>query len=83
MRIARVSGHRELKKTLELAKLGKLDAQFIEGMFCDGGCFNGPCGYDSGPKAKRAREALLSASDERTISSNIENIDRSAFDSHR
>ncbi|MDY5423275.1 4Fe-4S dicluster domain-containing protein [Hornefia butyriciproducens] len=83
LRIARVSGHRELKKTLELAKLGKLDAQFIEGMFCDGGCFNGPCGYDSGPKAKRAREALLSASDERTISSNIENIDRSAFDSHR
>ncbi|MGL5869312.1 4Fe-4S dicluster domain-containing protein [Clostridium chrysemydis] len=37
----KVSGGIELKKTLAMAKLGKLNGNFIEGMMCEGGCING------------------------------------------
>lgn len=83
LKIVKASGPREIKQTLDLAKAGKLDAQFIEGMFCDGGCFHGPCGNEHNAKAKRARDAMLAESDDRTISGNIASIDRTAFDGHR
>ena len=31
----------ECKKTVTLAKMGKLPGNFIEGMMCEGGCING------------------------------------------
>lgn len=37
----KVSGGAEIKKTMTMAKAGKLDGNFIEGMMCEGGCING------------------------------------------
>lgn len=37
----KVSGGVELKRTMTMAKAGKLAGNFIEGMMCEGGCING------------------------------------------
>ena len=37
----KASGAQELKKTMTMAKAGRLDGNFIEGMMCEGGCING------------------------------------------
>ncbi len=37
----KVSGGADIKKTMTLAKAGRLDGNFIEGMMCEGGCING------------------------------------------
>lgn len=37
----KISGHIEIKKTLSLAKVKRLQGNFIEGMMCEGGCING------------------------------------------
>lgn len=37
----KVSGAIDIKKTMTLAKVNKLDGNFIEGMMCEGGCING------------------------------------------
>lgn len=36
------NGLAECEKALKLAKLGRLNGNFIEGMICEGGCVNGP-----------------------------------------
>ena len=37
----KASGGIEIKKAMTMAKVGKLQGNFIEGMMCDGGCING------------------------------------------
>ncbi|OOM77722.1 iron hydrogenase 1 [Clostridium puniceum] len=48
----KVSGGAEIKKTMIMAKAGKLDGNFIEGMMCEGGCINGAAKIVSVMKAK-------------------------------
>lgn len=48
----RVSGGAEVKKAMTMAKMGKLDGNFIEGMMCEGGCINGAAKIASVMKAK-------------------------------
>ncbi|WP_160688520.1 4Fe-4S dicluster domain-containing protein [Clostridium sp. C2-6-12] len=48
----KVSGGAEIKKTMTMAKAGKLDGNFIEGMMCEGGCINGAAKIVSAMKAK-------------------------------
>lgn len=37
----KISGVQEIKKTMTMAKVGKLQGNFIEGMMCENGCING------------------------------------------
>ena len=37
----KVSGGVEIKRAMTMAKIGKLQGNFIEGMMCEGGCING------------------------------------------
>lgn len=37
----KISGPADMKKTMTLASIGKLPANFIEGMMCEGGCVGG------------------------------------------
>ena len=37
----KISGADEVRKTMKLANIGKLNGNFIEGMMCEGGCING------------------------------------------
>lgn len=48
----KVSGGAEIKKTMTMAKVGKLPGNFIEGMMCEGGCINGAAKIASVMKAK-------------------------------
>ncbi len=48
----KVSGPRQIKKTMTMAKLGRLEGNFIEGMMCEEGCINGAGKFLSGVKAK-------------------------------
>lgn len=48
----KVSGGAEIKKTMTMAKIGKLNGNFIEGMMCEGGCINGAAKVVSAIKAK-------------------------------
>ena len=46
--IEKCSGAARCKKALTLLKVGKLPADFIEGMVCEGGCVGGPSRHRSG-----------------------------------
>jgi iron only hydrogenase large subunit-like protein len=50
------SGIKEAKKVLTMAKLGKLQGNFIEGMACNGGCIKGPVTMHYGNKDKKSLE---------------------------
>lgn len=64
-------GADECKKALLMLKAGKLPADFIEGMACQGGCVGGPSRHTDINQAKRAREILLSQADHRSIEDNV------------
>jgi [FeFe] hydrogenase (group B1/B3) len=49
----KVSGPLEIKKALSMAKINKLQGNFIEGMMCSGGCING-AGVFSDPISTRS-----------------------------
>lgn len=48
----KASGGAEIKKAMTMAKIGKLNGNFIEGMMCEGGCINGAAKVVSAIKAK-------------------------------
>ena len=48
----KVSGGVEIKKAMTMAKVGKLQGNFIEGMMCEGGCVNGAGTLATAMKAK-------------------------------
>lgn len=66
-----VSGAEELKTALKELKKGDAPFQFVEGMFCEGGCFFGPSSFDTSAKAKRNRDLLIESADQRTIHENL------------
>ncbi|MDD5922308.1 MAG: 4Fe-4S dicluster domain-containing protein [Eubacteriales bacterium] len=83
MKVARISGGADLKKTLMLAERGRLEEQFIEGMCCEGGCFHGPYSEDDSPKAMRERNMILGSYDSRNIKENLANFDLSGLNQYR
>lgn len=46
-------GLKECDKALKIAKLNRLNGNFIEGMACKGGCIGGPASLHHGPKDKK------------------------------
>ncbi|MGL5352478.1 MAG: 4Fe-4S dicluster domain-containing protein [Clostridium sp.] len=48
----KASGGVEIKKTMTMAKVGKMQGNFIEGMMCEGGCINGAGTLATPMKAK-------------------------------
>nr|WP_197714752.1 4Fe-4S dicluster domain-containing protein [Maliibacterium massiliense] len=68
----RCDGAAECKKVLTMITSGKFDANFIEGMACEGGCVSGPAGVASPRALKQARTLLLKNADNRSIEQNVE-----------
>ena len=66
----KVSGHAELKKTVALAKVGKLGCNFIEGMMCTGGCIGDPATIVSMLKSKPQLVKFSNTSTNKTVLSN-------------
>lgn len=79
-------GAAECKKALMMLKVGRLNADFIEGMACPGGCVGGPSKHDAVTATKKSRDKLIAEADGRGIKENLEEImkvDLSSFSMHR
>ena len=81
--VMKCNGAAECKKALLLLKLGKLPADFVEGMACVGGCVGGPSKHKTEMEAKKDRDALLAKADERKVLENLKNYPMDQFSMHR
>lgn len=57
--VMKCNGVMECKKALLMLKVGKLPADFVEGMACIGGCVGGPSKHKTEAEAKKARDLLI------------------------
>ena len=83
IQVQQCNGASECKKALLLLKMGRLPADFIEGMACEGGCVGGPSRHTDIHTAKRARDRMIDRADHRTVKENLERYDMDAFSMHR
>lgn len=81
--VMQCNGAAECKKALTLLKVGKLPADFVEGMVCVGGCVGGPSKHKAEGEAKKARDTLIGQADGREIKGNLKNYKMDAFSMHR
>ncbi|MGN0318515.1 MAG: 4Fe-4S dicluster domain-containing protein [Lachnospira sp.] len=84
--IEKCSGAIECKKALTLLKAGKLSADFVEGMMCEGGCVGGPSRHQSlknSALVAKDRDKLLSEADGRGVYENLKNYDMDSFSMHK
>lgn len=51
--------------------MGRLPADFVEGMICTGGCVGGPSRHSDPVNIKKDREKLLSEADSRNVEENL------------
>ena len=80
------SGGTECKKALTLLKMGRLQADFVEGMACEGGCVGGPSHHHSNKNealVAKDRDKLLAEADARGVYENIKNYETDGFSMHR
>ena len=80
--IEKCSGATEIKKALTLMKVGKLNADFVEGMMCEGGCVGGPSQHRTEDRFRKDRDKLLAEADDRGVHENLENYDMESFKMH-
>ena len=83
IRLMKCAGGDECRKALLMLKAGKLDADFIEGMICPGGCVGGPSRHRAEAEIARARTELLAAADDRKILDNLKNYPMDRFSMKR
>lgn len=81
--VMKCSGGAECKKALLLLRAGKLPADFIEGMICQGGCVGGPSKHKTELEAKKARDILIGQADKRGVHENLEKYPMDQFSMHR
>ncbi|MER2183923.1 MAG: [Fe-Fe] hydrogenase large subunit C-terminal domain-containing protein, partial [Clostridia bacterium] len=83
IRLMACAGGDECKKAMMLLNAGKLDADFVEGMVCPGGCIGGPSKHQAENLVLKARADLLSRADNRKILDNLEKYPMAEFSMHR
>ena len=83
IRLMTCAGGDECRKALTLLKNGKLDADFVEGMICPGGCIGGPSKHQAESIVLRAREDLLERADHRKVLENLKQYPMEKFSMQR
>ena len=83
IRLMTCAGGDECKKAMMLLKNGKLDADFVEGMICPGGCVGGPSKHQAETVVIKARGELLGHADGRKILDNLKNYPMDKFSMYR
>ena len=83
LKVEKCAGADQCKRALLLLKAGKLPADFIEGMMCEGGCVGGPSQHKSETSFKKDRDFLISEADDRGVRENISNFNPDSFTMHR
>ncbi len=81
--VMKCNGAAECKKALLLLKVGKLPADFVEGMACVGGCVGGPSKHKTEQEAKKARDTLIGQADGREVHENLSQYAMDSFSMHR
>jgi ferredoxin hydrogenase large subunit len=81
--VEKAAGPDEVKKALTLMKVGKLPADFVEGMMCVGGCVGGPSQHRTEMQFKKDREKLLAEADDRGVHENLADYDMDSFRMHK
>lgn len=66
----KASGGNEIKKTMAMAKIGRLNGNFIEGMMCEGGCINGAGTIVPALRAKAVFNKINSKGEKKSIMDN-------------
>lgn len=77
------NGAAECKKALLMMQAGRLNADFIEGMICEGGCVGGPSKFKSILETRKDRDKLIASADDRLILDNINKLELDSFSMHR
>jgi len=83
IRLMTCAGGDECRKAMLLLKAGKLDADFVEGMICPGGCVGGPSKHQAETLVLKARTSLLSKADDRRILDNLKQYPMDQFSMQR
>ena len=83
IRLMTCAGGEECKKAMMLLKAGKLEADFVEGMICPGGCVGGPSKHQLETVVLRDRAGLLQKADGRKILENLKNYPMDQFSMRR
>jgi len=83
IRLMTCAGGEECKKAMMLLRAGKLDADFVEGMICPGGCVGGPSKHQAENLVLKDRTVLLGKADGRKILENLKNYPMNEFSMHR
>lgn len=81
--LQKCAGGDECKKALMLLKANRLEADFIEGMICPGGCIGGPSKHQAEALVGSARKNLLAKADGRGILENLKNYPMDRFSMYR
>lgn len=81
--VVKCNGAAECKKILTLMKFGRLTADFVEGMACEGGCVGGPSAHRGELSSKKDRDILIANADDRSIEANLAQYDMQSFSMHR
>ncbi len=81
--VMKCNGAAECKKALLQLKVGKLPADFVEGMVCVGGCVGGPSKHKTEQESKKARDLLLGQADDREVHGNLKNMGVEQVAMHR
>ena len=71
------------RKAMLLLKAGRLNADFVEGMVCPGGCVGGPSKHQAENLVLQAREDLLKRADGRKILENLKQYPMGRFSMQR
>lgn len=82
IRVEKCAGADECKKALLLLRAGKLNADFVEGMMCEGGCVGGPSRHREEIKFRKDRDKLISEADTRGVRENIKDCNLGDFGMH-
>lgn len=77
------SGAAECKKTLTLFKVGRLKEDFVEGMYCEGGCIAGPATLMELNKSRRLFEKFRNDNKKENITKNFERQELGKANPHR
>ena len=83
IRLMTCAGGEECRKAMLLLKMGKLEADFVEGMICPGGCVGGPSKHQAETIVIKDRATLLAKADDRKILENLKKYPLDRFSMHR
>ncbi len=81
--VMKCNGAAECKKALLLLKAGRLPADFIEGMVCEGGCVGGPSKNMTVAEAKKFRDDMIGKADGRGVLENLKAMGADTVPMHR